>query len=98
MLFSLLLIYLKGAGDCFLSAFSVRLFELAFNNNQEKNNDSTDDLLSNKFLQIYKKCLMFANASAFLSTTVYGAMASMPLRKDVDAFMEKYQLNNVINL
>lgn len=71
-----------GAGDCFTSAFCVRLNEL-FANGQKVAEISND---------IYTKCQQFANASAFLCITVMGAMPSQPLRSDVDKFMQKYQL------
>jgi sugar/nucleoside kinase (ribokinase family) len=34
--------------------------------------------------------MRFGNSSAFLCITKLGAMPSMPWRKDVDAFIEKY--------
>ena len=34
----------------------------------------------------------FGNSSAFLCITKLGAMPSMPLRKEVDDFMVKYEI------
>ncbi len=34
--------------------------------------------------------MRFGNSAAFLCITKKGAMPSMPLRKDVDSFIDKY--------
>jgi len=36
--------------------------------------------------------MMFASSAAFLCITKHGAMPSLPLQKEVDEFMVKYEL------
>ena len=66
-----------GAGDCFTGAFAVRHSEL----------DWTDKA---KWTSNYHEAMMFGNSAAFLCITSFGAMPSMPLRKQVDQFMQTY--------
>jgi len=40
----------------------------------------------------YRKAMEFGNSAAFLCITKSGAMPSMPLRSDVDAFISKYSI------
>ena len=66
-----------GAGDCFTGAFAAKHAELDWSDpaKQEAN---------------YLTSMRFGNSSAFLCITKLGAMPSMPWRKDVDAFINKY--------
>ena len=68
-----------GAGDCFTAAFFVRFNEL-----------STQNMQNEQLEEVYKQSMRFANTAAFLCITKLGAMPSLPLREDVDAFMKKY--------
>lgn len=68
-----------GAGDCFTAAFAVRHSELDWS--------SADSHADN-----YRAAMEFGNSSAFLCITKSGAMPSMPWRKDVDAFIQKYNI------
>lgn len=66
-----------GAGDCFTGAFAVRHSELDWSDpaNHEQN---------------YLKAMRFGNSAAFLCITKLGAMPSMPWRKEVDEFNNKF--------
>lgn len=66
-----------GAGDCFTGAFAVKHSELDWSDHS-------------KAEQNYYQSMRFGNSSAFLCITKLGAMPSMPLRKDVDSFINKY--------
>ena len=67
-----------GAGDCFTSAFTVKLLE----QNWEEGN----------WEQIYKNSLLYGNSAAFLCITKKGAMPSMPSRESVDKLQADYAL------
>ena len=66
-----------GAGDCFTSAFCVKLIE----------SDWSDEA---KWLNNYREALIFGNCAAFLCITKKGAMPSMPDRVTTDKFIEEY--------
>lgn len=66
-----------GAGDCFTGAFAVKHSELDWSNKQNWEAN-------------YQKTMQFGNASAFLCITKSGAMPSLPVRADVDKFLETY--------
>ena len=68
-----------GAGDCFTSAFTVKLLE------QNAGEDSD-------WSEVYRKALLFGNSSAFLCITKKGAMPSMPSREAVDKLQADYNL------
>ena len=70
-----------GAGDCFTGAFSVKHAEL----------DWSDPA---KVEENYHTAMRFGNSAAFLCITKLGAMPSMPWRKDVDQFINKYFPNS----
>ena len=64
-----------GAGDCFTGAFVVRHSELDWSDKAKWNEN-------------YKESMNFGNSAAFLCITRYGAMPSMPWRKEVDEFRQ----------
>lgn len=66
-----------GAGDCFTGAFAVKHSELDWSNAEKKGEN-------------YRTAMEFGNSAAFLCITKSGAMPSMPLRKDVDQFINSY--------
>ncbi|KAL4463941.1 hypothetical protein ABPG74_005878 [Tetrahymena malaccensis] len=70
-----------GAGDCFTAAFCVE-FDKLFPQNGVNYEDA---------LERYKKCLLFANCSAFVCITVMGAMPSMPKLESVQDLLSKVQ-------
>ncbi len=69
-----------NVGDTFTSAFLVKYSEY----------DWTDQ---SKFDEQMKQCLVFGNCAAFLCIIKKGAMPSLPWRKDLDVFLDKY-INN----
>jgi ribokinase len=68
-----------GAGDCFTGAFAVRHSEQDWSNPQ--------NCAAN-----YRNAMEFGNSAAFLCITKEGAMPSMPSRSEVDAFIQKYNI------
>ena len=66
-----------GAGDCFTGAFAVSHSELNWGD-------------KSKWEENYRQAMRFGNSSAFLCITKCGAMPSMPLRKEVEDFMQGY--------
>jgi ribokinase len=68
-----------GAGDCFTGAFAVRHSELDWSDKTKWENN-------------YRAAMEFGNSAAFLCITRLGAMPSMPVRKEVDEFMQAYSI------
>lgn len=68
-----------GAGDCFTSAFCVKILE------SENTNEETEK-------ENYRQALIFGNSAAFLCITKKGAMPSMPHREEVNKLVEEFQL------
>lgn len=67
-----------GAGDCFTSAFTVKLLQ----QNWEEGN----------WEEIYRKALLYGNSAAFLCITKKGAMPSMPSKESVDKLQVDYEI------